>query len=186
MLIALGPAAAGEAPGSRLKISAEPPVVTIVATAPGRRSIDLPSLQYRFEVETECDGDRAPRSLSINVADTRLALSGAALEGQPGRELVLTVPGRQLAPIAMDDFCVLDTRTDDDEPPGAAPTSAPGIAPSTAMDAKRLLTVPAVISAQASLVCGGGDGQEISYLAVPLGVTLECAAPAGHPSDSPP
>ena len=180
MLFVLRPAGAGDAPADRLELSAQPPVVPVTATAPGRRFIELPTLEYRFGVQTACGGERIPRSLMINVADSRLALSGAALESDATGELLLSVPARQLAPIAVDDFCVAGpaaanggtaARPAVDEP-GGLPPAAPDPAP------HRLLTVPAVVSAQASLVCGDENGSHISYVTQPLAVTLACTAPA--------
>ena len=146
-------------------------MVAVAAKMPGRRFIDLPALEYRFQVQAACTGSRTPRSLSISIADSRVALAGAALDGEGARELVLTVPGRQLAPIAVDDFCV------------AAPAAEPapeGYEAASSFTAAsvppRLLTVPAVVTAQASLVCSDEGGSHISYVTKPLAVTLACAA----------
>lgn len=176
MLFVLRPAGAGDAPADRLELSAEPPVVPVSATAPGRRFIELPTLEYRFEVQTACGGERAPRSLMINIADSRLALSGAALESGAADALVLSIPARQLAPIAVDDFCVAGTAVI--EPDGLSPAAADP-AP------RRLLTVPAVVSAQASLVCDGENGSHISYVTQPLAVTLACVPPAASVESAP-
>lgn len=150
-------------------------MVAVAATMPGRRFIDLPALEYRFEVQAACTGDRTPRSLSISVADSRVALAGAALDREGARELVLTVPGRQLAPIAVDDFCVAAPAAGEPAPEGfeaASSFTAASVPP-------RLLTVPAVVSAQASLVCTDEGGSHISYVTKPLAVTLACAADVG-------
>src|SRR5690606_2956911 len=89
----------------------------------------------------------------------------------PADELVLTVPARQLAPIAVDDFCVAGH----DDPAANGPAGLPP----AGEDPRQRLTVPAVVSAQASLVCGGESGTDISYVTQPLAVTLACTAPAG-------
>jgi hypothetical protein len=176
ILSALRPVAAENAPSGRLQLTAEPPVVGVSGTAPGRQFVELPTLEYRFEVQAACGGERTPRSLSINVADTRLALSGAALEEAP-QEVVLTIPARQLAPIAVDDFCVAGG-TGEERIPDGATQNALAIAPAAALpQSRRLLTVPAVMSAQASLVCAGEDGHDIRYVTEPLGVTLSCTPP---------
>ncbi|HET6629219.1 MAG TPA: hypothetical protein VFG91_05565 [Woeseiaceae bacterium] len=187
-LFVLRPAGAGETPADRLEISAEPPLVPVVplaATTPGRRFIELPTLEYRFEVQTACGSDSAPRSLSINIADSRLALSGAALESRAAGELVLTVPARQLAPVAVDDFCVAGS-TADGETAGRPAADGTGALPPAAADPepRRLLTVPAVVSAQASLVCAGESGSTIRYVTQPLAVTFACMAPAPAPVES--
>ena len=177
ILLLVRPAAADEGAPDRLEFAAEPPVVSVPATAPGgqRRFLELPALEYRFEVEAACTGSRTPRSLSISVADSRVALAGAALDGPTVRELVLTVPGRQLAPIALDDFCVVAPAAGEDRPEvyGAASSFTAVSAP------PRLLTVPAVVSAQASLVCGDETGSRIRYVTMPLAVTLACSVDEG-------
>lgn len=177
MLWFLRSAEAGDAPADRLEISAEPPVVPVSATAPGRRFIELPSLEYRFDVQAACRDDRTPRSLSINIADSRLALSGGDLESHAAKELVLTVPARQLAPIAVDDFCVAGPVVEGGTAGGPAANGAGGVSVEDPAP-RRLLTVPAVVSAQASLVCGGDSGSDISYVTQPLAVTLACMTPA--------
>ncbi len=159
MLFVFPAADAGEAAPDRLELAAEPPVIPVTARAPGRRFIELPSLEYRFEVDAACAGSRTPRSLSISIADSRLSLSGGELE--TAGEFVLRVPARQLAPVAVDDFCV-------DTP---------------AMNAAPQLTVPGVVSAQASLVCGDEDSSGIRYVVQPLAVTLACTVPAGSPGE---
>lgn len=178
ILLALRPVAAEDAAARRLQLSAEPPVVDVSGIPPGRQFVELPSLEYRFEVQTACGGNRTPRSLSINVADSRVALSGAALEGEP-EELVLTIPARQLAPIAVNDFCVVE----ENRVHGGATENALANIPSVAgAESRRLLTLPAVVSAQASLVCAGEDGHDISYVTEPLDVTLSCTVgSAGEP-----
>jgi hypothetical protein len=180
LLFVLRPAGAGDAPADHLELSAEPPVVPVPATSPGRRFIELPALEYRFAVQTACGGERTPRSLMINVADSRLSLSGAALESDATGELVLNVPARQLAPIAVDDFCVAGPAAADGGPAARPAMDEPGGHSPAAPDPEphRLLTVPAVVSAQASLVCGDGNGSNISYVTQPLAVTLVCTAPA--------
>jgi hypothetical protein len=175
ILLLVRPAAGDDAAADRLEFAAEPPVVAVPATTPGRRFIDLPALEYRFEVQAACTGNRTPRSLSISVADSRVALAGAAINADAAGELVLTVPARQLAPIAVDDFCVAapvagETAAEESE---AASSFIAASAP------PHLLTVPAVVSAQASLVCGDDAGSSIRYVTKPLAVTLACAAGDG-------
>lgn len=175
-------------PPDRLELAADPPVISVSATASGRRLVELPALEYRFRVQSDCGGDRTPRSLSINVADSRLALSGAALENDLAGELVLMVPARQLAPIAVDDFCVAGAAAKagiavDPAAPGPGDPDPAGGRPAS----RYLLTVPDVVSAQASLVCSSEHDSNISYVTQPLAVTLACTAPAaagGEPGHS--
>lgn len=175
ILLVVRAAAADGAASGRLELAVEPPVIVVPATAPGRRFIDLPALEYRFEVQAACTGSRTPRALSINVADSRVALSGAALGERAGAELILNVPARQLAPIAVDDFCVAAREG----------TAAGDEAVSATFAPSRLLTVPDVVSAQASLVCGDEQGSDISYVTKPLAVTLACAAADERGAEAP-
>ena len=174
MLLVLRAAGAGDVPAARLELAAEPPVVQVVpvsAAAPGRQFIQLPTLEYRFAVHAACGAERTPRSLSVSIADSRVTLSGTALQDRPADELVLTVPARQLAPVAVDDFCIAG-----DDSPAVGGTA--GLQPATSdPQPPRRLTVPAVVSVQASLVCGGESGADIRYVTQPLAVTLACAAP---------
>jgi hypothetical protein len=175
-----GAGSAEGSPGDRVTIAAIPPVVAVTAGAPGRQFVELPTLEYSFEVTAQCSDSRTPQSLSINVADSRISLSPADLAAEAPRAFVLKIPGRQIAPVAVDDFCVLD----DGNSVAETEDMAIDIGPVAAEPEPRLLTVGAALSAQASLVCGSGDGERhITYVSRPLDVTLSCPMPAAREAD---
>lgn len=169
-------AAAGDVPRDVLSVSAEPPVVTVKPHEAGRRALSLPTLEYRFDIATECDGDRTPKSLSINIADTRLALSAAKLADDARQEITLTVPAAQIAPIVVNDFCVIEDAPGDDDPD---PAFGLEVARGAAVDAPLRTTLSAALSAQVSLLCGNETERNMTYVTRPLGVTLSCERPDG-------
>lgn len=163
------------APGS-LTVSAEVPVVSVIRHPPGRYFLSLPTLEYQFDVGAKCGGDATPESLSINVADSRLTLSAAELGGNGQQKVLLEIPARQIAPIAVDNFCVMDVNSAVSviEPAGTPGPDFP--------DANRV-TVGAALSAQVSLLCSNDNERNITYVARPLDVTLACEVPAPDGSE---
>lgn len=129
--------------------------------------VELPSLEFSFDVETSCGDDQSPESLFLNVADTRLAFNAEQLSDNQHRRIVLQVPSRQLAPIAVYDFCATagNESAADDGP--ASPF--PGIDLSE-------VTISAAVSAHASLRCRNDREQFIAYITRPLDLTLTCEA----------
>jgi hypothetical protein len=150
-----------------IAITASAPSVSVSPKMSGRHMVDLPSLEFSFDVETSCGDDRFPESLFLNVADTRLAFDAEQLSDNQHSRIVLQVPSRQLAPIAVYDFCatVEDESAADDEP--ALPV--PGIVLSE-------VTISAAASAHASLRCRNESEQVIAYVTRPLDLTLTCEA----------
>lgn len=171
LFAACGWARADDAPAGGVTVSAESPVVTVEGLPPGRSSIDLPALQYTFEIAADCGGDALPQSLSINVADSRVALSRDEFEEAPAQHLELTIPASQTALLAVDDFCAAETA----EPPAAPPGMR--LVPEGGARELRLLEIPDVLSAQISLVCSDGERRSMTWASQPLGVTLACASP---------
>jgi hypothetical protein len=161
-----GTAIPEDEPGS-LTLSAAVPVVPVSPHAPGRFLLALPMLEYTFEVGTRCSGAAKPRSLSINIADSRRLLSAAELDGKATHKVQLAVPARQIAPIAIDNFCIYDTGDAisivEPETAPAAPSAEPG-----------RITVGAALSAHASLLCSADGTEQITYVTRPLDVTLAC------------
>jgi hypothetical protein len=142
----------------------EPPVVDVPAHPAGRQFLDLPALEYTFDVEAHCNDDWVPESLSLNVADSRVVLGEDQLSGAEPSKVVLSVPARQLAPVAVHGFCLLE----DDPKPGTDP-AVPTVTASP-------LTIRAVLSAQASLLCRKEAQRRITYVSQPLDVRLACEA----------
>lgn len=149
-------------------VRAATPVVDVSPRRSGRPFFDLPTLEYRFQVEARCDDDWVPASLSLSVADSRVVFGAGQLSDGTQQELVLSVPAQQLAPVAVHDFCLLPEDT----------TTRHARASSRVLPVSSLLTIRAVLSAQASLLCVSEQERRITYVSQPLDVTLTCEAPA--------
>ena len=162
-------AAADETDPHTLTVAAGTPEVSVQPQPPGRRSLSLPSLDYAFSVEARCPDDWAPASLSLNVADSRISKAGKDLENQVNQQLDITVPARQLAPLTLRDFCVIDPADEGSVTPVEKPVAPPRVPGSS-----RLRLVAAL--AHASLRCTRDDQEKTVYVSQPLDVTLICDA----------
>lgn len=120
----------------------------------------LPTLEYVFEIRAKCSGGRMPKSISLNVADSRKSLAAGQISLDGPTELSLRVPAGQIAPLAVEDFCIADAGDDG---------KVDGI-----MQAE--LSVASALSAQASLLCEGEDGAAMTYVSRSLDVSLVCEA----------
>lgn len=140
-------------------ISADVPTVTVPRRRAGRISMSLPGLTYAMKLTVDCDANWQPDSVSISVADSSTSFNAEQL--QSGRELSLElrIPSNQIAPLRIEKFCVA----------GDPDTSETAI--------QNRITVPGVLSAQASLRCATDSEQSTMYVTKPLDVVLECAAP---------
>jgi hypothetical protein len=155
-----------------LTVAAEVAAIAVAAQPPERHFFELPSLDYVFRVEARCHGDWKPESLSVTVADSRVTRTGTELEGNANQLLELKVPAKQLAPIAMRDFCVIAPATEGSAAESEMPDWNRG---TTARPGQ--MTIGAALSVHASLRCSLGDEQRIIYVSQPLDVTLTCAGP---------
>jgi hypothetical protein len=154
-----------------LTVAPEVAVVAVGPQPPERHSFELPSLDYVFRIEARCHSDWKPESLSLNVADSRVTRAGTELQDNTNQQLELKVPAKQLAPIAMRDFCVID--------PAAEGSAVDAETREWNRDATPdRMTIGAALSVHASLRCSLGDEQRIIYVSEPLDVTLTCALPA--------
>jgi len=113
----------------------------------------LPSLPYNFELEINCEAGLIPTSLSLSVADTRRSLRAEKLSEAQTASLAFTVPAAQIGPVALDEFCLQSPHSPE------------------------LLTLPSVLSVQASLLCTNDTERQMIYASAPLAVTLQCTAP---------
>ena len=154
-------AAAPVAGRDSLSIAADAPAVPLAPRSPGRNFVRLPTLEYTFEIHTYCSASRSPESLSLNVADTRKSLSGEQIVSDGPTEISMQIPASQLAPLAIEDFCVLDTVENGD---------------SSGMPASQI-TIPAALSAQVSLLCESDEDKVITYASRALDVSLVCDWP---------
>ena len=145
------PAVAGE-----LDVSANTPTVVISTRPAGRNFMQLPSLDYLFAIDARCPAELQPSSITISIADTRVSLSGADVSAPMPLSVPVAVPASQISPIAVDRYCTANQT----EESGAPDPN---------------LTIPAVLSAQISLLCAGESGSEMTYFSNSLDVVLECA-----------
>ncbi len=150
-----------------LSVIADAPVVPLSLRGPGRNFVRLPTLEYTFEIQTQCTESRSPRSLSLNVADTRKWLAADEIVIDGPTEIRLRIPASQIAPLVIEDFCVV---------PGAE--DGEGNSDPTAQ-----ITIPAALSAQASLLCEGDEDKVMTYVSRPLDISLVCER---APSDEEP
>lgn len=142
-----------------LVLTANTPRVEIARRSAARNYLRLPALEFDFQFTAQCAGGFSPQSMSVSIADSRKSLSAEQLANMAAAaELTITVPARQLAPIAIENFCVVPA------------TDTGAITP----PAKQAITLPAAFSAQGSLLCVYEDQQEMIYTSHSLSITLVC------------
>ena len=112
-------------------------------------------LEYAIEIETRCESDSVPLSLSIGVADVRHYFHLADSANPRYLNTTFLVPGQQLAPLVTTGYCVAENP-----------------------DSHDTLLVESAFSAQISLTCGRDVARSVHYLSQPLSVRLLCIAPA--------
>lgn len=156
--LAAGPAVARDF----LSVAANAPAVNIAPRNPGRNFVRLPTLEYEFEIHSRCTDSRTPESISLNVADTHESLQADKIANDGPTRISLRIPASQIAPLVVEDFCVVPGEDDDD----------------AASEARSLIqsqiTIPAALSAQASLLCANGDDKAMTYVSRTLDVSLVC------------
>jgi hypothetical protein len=149
----------------RLSSYAEAAEVEISPIPRDRRLISLPDLEFAMRIDASCVGETQAQSISISVADSVAAHDVSAQEGGPTDKVMLEttfkVSGRQIAPIAIEDFCVSGDDSD---------------------TAARTLLIPAAVAANISLRCTSENSQSVRYDRLPLQIQLICA-PADDPTD---
>jgi hypothetical protein len=153
-ITAAGPAAGKDS----LVVAADAPLVALVPRDPGRHFVRLPTLEYKFEIRTHCSDGRSAESLSLSVADTRKSLPAREIISDGPTEIRLRIPASQIAPIVIEDFCIVQLAEDGDRT-GEAPTQ---------------IVFPAALSAQASLLCAGDEDKAMTYASRTLDVSLVC------------
>jgi hypothetical protein len=151
---AAGPAVAKDT----LSVAANAPAVPLAPRSPGRYFVRLPTLEFTFEIQTDCSGSRSPESLSLNVADTRKSLTAEQIISDGPTEISLQIPASQIAPLVIEDFCVLPLEENSD----------------TVVEAPSRITIPSALSAQASLLCAGNEDKAMTYVSRSLDVALVC------------
>ena len=139
-----------------LDVDADPAVVAIKPLAVGRKLIRPPALEFLLRIDAECDAEAEIASISISIADTQKALTTTDLDDTTPIATRISIPARQVPPIAVEDFC---------------PMEAP--------DASDELVVRDALTAHVSLRCTSEAGESITYASRALDVTLHCDATAG-------
>jgi hypothetical protein len=150
-------------PESGLSVVADTPVASILPRQANRKYIQLPTLEYAFEIRSDCIMNRKPTSLLLSVADTRKTLGAADFSAGAPVAFTLRIPAAQIGPIAVEGFCHV---ADED-----------GTSNDNATDQ---LTISAALSAHASLRCESESDQKVVYVSQPLDVTLVCERPAAE------
>lgn len=154
-------------PVQSIEILVDVPSITVMPRPAD--DIALPSLTYAMTLTTYCDENWQPASVSISIADSRRSFNAEQLEVAAVLEVELQVPSNQIAPLPIEQFCIEDDQevlqpaiADDDRQPVGTHDNK--------------ITIPAALSAQASLLCATESEQSITYVTKPLDVTLECSA----------
>lgn len=160
LLFAALPPLAAET-GTRLSVMAQPAVAAIRPVATGRTLLRLPALAYEFDIEAHCGDAAAATSLSISINDTRMTLDREQLDNPDGAPVSVTVPARQVAPVAVDGFCT--AAGTESEPPQ--------------------LLLRDTVTAHTSLRCTGDDREWITYASQGLDVALQCERAEPDQSD---
>jgi hypothetical protein len=158
LLIRPLPAVAGE-----LEVSSNTPTVVISTRPAGRNFMRLPSLDYLFAIDAQCPAELQPSAITISIADTRVSLRGADLSVPMPLRIPVTVPASQIGPIPVDRYCTANQ----------AETPEPN------------LPIPAVLSAQISLLCAGESDSEMTYASNSLDVVLQCVSASGEEAEPP-
>lgn len=143
-----------------LNVSANAPTVSVAPRNAGRNFMRLPTLEYVFEISAKCADGRLPKSISLSVADSRKSLVAEQIALDGPTELSLQVPANQIAPLAVENFCIADGGDDS----------------TVDADSQTELSVSSALSAQASLLCEGADDTAMTYVSRPLDVSLVCGA----------
>jgi len=155
IVLALVPGLSSFGMAGELDVSASTPGVEISTRPDGRNFMRLPTLQYEFVLTASCPVNLAVRSVSLSIADTRVALAENEVAMDGRLELSVSVPATQIAPIAINNFCTRNTE------------SPPPIRPDT-------LRIPSILSVQAALTCGSDESSEVTYASKSLDVVLRC------------
>lgn len=147
-----------------LSVRTEPAVASISRHSGSRKLIRLPGLEFPLRIRAQCGAGRRPESISISVADTGKTITGEDLGGEdlPGGaalETSVRISSRQIAPIAIGEFCVVDK------------------------EAQQSMLVTTALTAQISLRCVKDDERTIVFRAQALDVILNCETDAASESE---
>ena len=139
-----------DADEAALLVTPTTPDINVEIRAHDRYKIKLPGLQYAFRIEASCASGLMPDSMLLSVADTRKRISASDIQS----DIMINIPAGQIAPLTVEGFCLASSDSDQHK--------------------NDRVTVRGVLSAQASLLCSGENGQQITYASQALDVTLTC------------
>jgi hypothetical protein len=144
----------------RLLVNAEPAVAVLAIQQGGRNLVHLPELAFELRVSPHCAERGERESLSITIADTRTTLRGDALPAGKNIAVSMRVSASQLAPFALQDFCIDPAREGESTLLGAA------------------------LTAHGSLRCARAEKSSIVFAAAPLDIRVDCvrSAAAAEPA----
>jgi hypothetical protein len=138
----------------RVGVDAEPAVAVLAVQQGGRNLVQLPELQFELSISPHCAERGERESLSITIADTRATLRGEALQTGKSIDVSMRVAAGQLAPFALQGFCVDPAREGES------------------------VLLRSALSAQVSLRCARSGKPSIVYAAEPLDVRVVCVRSA--------
>lgn len=172
LFICVGSTAAQAQMDGELRIHADTPVVQIENRDDRRSFMRLPTLTYELDIAKKCGGDLKPAVLSLSIADTRRSFQTDDISADDNLAVQFAVPAAQIGPIPLENFCA------------NASTAEGEVEIDSRVAEADSLTVPAVLSLQASLLCASETESRITYASTSLDVTLECSAPETQNSGS--
>lgn len=141
-----------------LSVRADAPLIPLTERASGRQQVQLPTLEYLFEIQVRCRAGWLPDALMLSVADTRKSLAASEIVENGLTEIRMRIPSGQLPPLYVEDFCVANNNGD-----------------SRRSDNDSLrLTIPGALSVQVSLSCLNDENSNVTYVSRPLDVSLVC------------
>ncbi len=145
-----------------LNVNADPAVVAVKPLAEGRRLIRTSALEYLLRIEAECDADTEIASISVSVADTQKTLTAADLGDTAPFAARITIPARQVPPIAVEEFCPVESPRAGDQ-----------------------RIIRDALTAHLSLRCTSEVDHSITYASRALDMILQCQ-PAAEAQSEPP
>ena len=146
-----------------LRVYADTPVISVEKREAGTNFMRLPSLTYELAIGKRCRGGLEPAILSLSVADTRRSFDADTMSDTADLAVRFAVPAAQIGPIAVEDFCVKSEMPADEN--------------ENRTHDLETMTVPAVLSLQASLLCTSESESQMTYASASLDVELECRNP---------
>jgi len=153
-VLAANPAKSDSA--GQMRITAQAAVIKLEALADVPRLVPQQALEFILTIQPQCAPDMRAESISISAADTRRTYLRSDFADKSILEMQLTIPSKQLSPIAVDGFCQAGHK--------ASLTT-------------RELRIEDAFSAHISLRCASEERQSIAYIVQPLALKLQCAAP---------